>query len=64
MRNQDRGLRLWVWWFLARLQVRIWLNRARAWWWKLWTGDASREATRRRLEFEARRFGGRVEWLD
>ena len=33
-----------------------------SWWWRLWTGDTSEDATRRRIEEEARRFGGTVSW--
>jgi hypothetical protein len=40
------------------------LSRLRNWWWWLWTGDHSEAATRRRIEHEARRFGGTVIWDD
>lgn len=41
------------------IQERLWL-----WWWNLWTGDRSEAETRRRIEEEARRFGGQVAWSD
>lgn len=44
---------------IREISGRLWL-----WWWNLWTGDASEEATRRRLEEEARRFGGEIRWLE
>ncbi|MCS6946274.1 MAG: hypothetical protein NZM12_01515 [Steroidobacteraceae bacterium] len=34
------------------------------WWWRLWTGDRDRSATRRRLEHEVNRFGGRITWAE
>lgn len=38
--------------------------RKKSWriWWHLWTGDQSLYATRRRIEHDARRFGGIVLW--
>jgi hypothetical protein len=40
--------------------------RRKSWriWWHLWTGDHSLYATRRRIEHDARRFGGIVLWDD
>jgi len=40
--------------------------RKKSWrmWWHLWTGDHSIFETRRRIEGEARRFGGIVLWDD
>jgi hypothetical protein len=34
---------------------------SRFWWW-LWTGYYSIDDVRRRIESDARRFGGRVHW--
>lgn len=34
------------------------------WWWLIWTGDQSLSAKRRRIENDARRFGGKVTWED
>lgn len=40
--------------------------RKKSWriWWHLWTGDYSLYETRRRIENEARRFGGIILWDD
>jgi hypothetical protein len=44
-----------------RTLPELW-GTVRDWWWHLWTGDANEESTRRRIEEEARRFGGTVHW--
>ena len=42
---------------LREIRERLWL-----WWWHLFTGDVDELQTRRRIEEDARRFGGRVQW--
>jgi hypothetical protein len=37
-------------------------KRISRWWWWLWTGKPSRKEMRRRLQEEARRFGGKIIW--
>jgi hypothetical protein len=43
-------------------RLRVAARKLSRWWWWLWTGKPSQKAMRKKLQEDARRFGGKIIW--